>query len=65
MVHAIRPVSSEFMNKQLEVEMEVGRSHVVRADNCGDRQEGDSRTITGFNGMYVHVVSIRICGSCP
>ena len=53
MVHEVRPRSSEFMNKQLEVEVEVGTQYqiTVRADNCGDRQEGNSVTITGFNGM--------------
>ena len=46
-VHEVRPGSSEFMNKQLEVEVEVGTQYqiTVRADNCGDRQEGKNVTI--------------------
>ena len=53
MVHEVRPGSSEFMNKQLEVEVEVGTQYqiTVRADNCGDRQEGNSAIIPGFSGM--------------
>jgi len=60
MVRDVRPGSSEFMNKQLEVEVEVGTEYqiTVRADNCG--QEGNSVTITGFSGMHVLFVSVRI-----
>jgi len=69
MMHEVRPGSSEFMNKQLEVEMEVGTQYqiTVRADNCGDRQEGNSVTITGFSGMYMLLVLelILVGGSCP
>ena len=59
MVHEVRLGSSEFMNKQLEMEVEVGTQYqiTVRADNCENRQEGNSATITGF---MLHVVSVRI-----
>ena len=58
MVHEVRPGSSEFMNKQLEVEVEVGTEYqiTVRADNCGDRQDGNNVTITGFSGMCMLLV---------
>ena len=69
MVHEVRPGSSEFMNKQLEVEVEVGTQYqiTVRGDNCGDRQEGNSVTITGFNGMCTLLVLELITegGTCP
>ena len=69
MVHEVRPGSPEFMNKQLEVEVEVGTEYqiTVRADNCGDRQEGNSATITGFSGMCMLLVleSILEGGTCP
>jgi len=69
MVHEVRPGSSEFMNKQLEVEVEVGTQYqiTVRADNCGDRQEGNSATITGLSGLCMLFVLELISegGSCP
>ena len=67
MVHEVRPWSSEFMNKQLEVEVELGTQYqiTVRADNCGDRQEGNSVTRPVFQNGIIECFYIAIDLTLP